>query len=66
MAGKTEYKNKFAAEKYDRIGVMVSKGKKEQIKLHSELMGESLNGFINRAIDGQIERDNGNSDKGNE
>lgn len=66
MAGKTEYKNKFAAEKYDRIGVMVPKGKKGRIKLHSELMGESLNGFINRAIDNQIERDNGNSEKGNE
>lgn len=57
MAGKTEYKNKFAAEKYDRIGVMVPKGKKGLIQMHAECMGESLNGFINRAIDRQIKRD---------
>lgn len=64
MAGKTEYKNKWQAENCERISLVVPKGKKGRIKLHSELMGESLNGFINRAIDRQIERDNGNSDKG--
>lgn len=32
MARKTAYKNQYAAEKYDRISVMVSKGGKELIK----------------------------------
>ena len=44
-------------EKYDRISVLVSKGKKDTIKTHAEKHGESINGFINRAIDETVERD---------
>ena len=59
MAGNTEYKNKFAAEKYDRVGLMLPKGKKEQLKKHAEQNGDkSLNAFINSAIDEAVERDN--------
>ncbi len=57
MAGKTDYKNKWQAEKCDRISLVVPKGKKEKIKAHAEQQGESLNGFINRAIDETIERE---------
>lgn len=32
MAGKTEYKNKFASEKYDRVGLMLKKGSKQPIQ----------------------------------
>jgi predicted HicB family RNase H-like nuclease len=42
---------------YDRIALTVPKGKKESIKAHAELQGESLNGFINRAIDDTIKKD---------
>lgn len=35
----------------------VTKGKKEIIKSHAQTKGESMNGFINRAIDETIERD---------
>ena len=42
----------------DEIKVRVKKGRKEQIKAHAEMMGESVNGFINRAIDEAMERDN--------
>ncbi len=59
MAGKTDYKNKWQAEKCDRISLVVPKGKKEQIKAFAEQQGESLNGFINRAIDEAIERESG-------
>ena len=44
-------------ENYDEIKVRVDKGKKEIIKTHAEARGESVNGFINRAIDESLERD---------
>lgn len=42
---------------YDRVSVLVPKGKKDIIKAHAEQQGESLNGFINRAIDETIKND---------
>ena len=42
---------------YDRVSVLVPKGKKDIIKSHAEQNGESVNGFINRAIDETIEQD---------
>lgn len=41
----------------DEIKVRVKKGRKDQIKAHAEGMGESVNAFINRAIDEAMERD---------
>ncbi len=58
MAGKTEYKNQWQRENYDRINLTVPKGKKEIIKAHSETQGESVSAFINRAVDETMERDN--------
>ena len=49
--------NKYIAGNYDRINLTLSKGQKEIIKTHAESMGESVNGFINRAIDETMERD---------
>ncbi|MBQ3277482.1 MAG: hypothetical protein IJH47_10635 [Oscillospiraceae bacterium] len=49
--------NKYMKENYDEIKVRVDKGKKEIIKTHAEARGESVNGFINRAIDESLERD---------
>ena len=54
---KNAYKNSWIAEKLDRINLTVPKGKKEEIKAHAESRGESVNGFINRAIAEAIERD---------
>lgn len=51
--------NKYMKANYDEIKVRVSKGKKETIQTHSETRGESVNGFINRAISETMERDNG-------
>ena len=42
--------NKYMALHYDRINLTVEKGMKETIKVHAAGMGESVNGFINRAI----------------
>lgn len=45
-------------EKLDEIKVRVPKGRKAEVQAHAEQQGESLNGFIVRAIDETIERDN--------
>ena len=57
MAGKTEYKNKWITEKLDRMNLTMPKGKKSDLQAHAKENGESLNGFVNRAIDEAIERD---------
>ena len=44
-------------ERYDRIQVVVLKGKKEIIQAHAAAQGESVNSFINKAIDEKLERD---------
>ena len=49
---------KYNAKAYDELKIRVPKGEKDQIKAHAESKGESLNGFVNRAIDEAIERDN--------
>lgn len=53
----TRAQNKYIAKAYDRINLTVPKGDKDEIKTHAESMGESVNGFINRAIDETMERD---------
>lgn len=57
MAGKTEYKNKWQADNCERISLVVPKGKKDEYKQHASGRGETLNGFIKRAIDETMERD---------
>jgi len=51
--------NKYMAANYDRINLTVLKGQKDTIKAHAEARGESVNGFINRAISETMERDGG-------
>lgn len=57
-----QIKNDYAKKAYDDIRLQVKKGKKEIIKAHAETHGESLNGFINRAITEAMERDQAASD----
>ena len=49
--------NKRYLEKLDSLTLRMQMGKKDKIKAHAESMGESVNGFINRAIDETMERD---------
>ena len=51
--------HKATIQAYDRINLTVAKGKKETIQAHAEARGESVNGFINRAISETMERDSG-------
>lgn len=48
---------KYEQQNYDKVLLRLEKGKKDKIKLHAENRGESLNGFINKAIDEKMERD---------
>ena len=57
MVGKSAYRNEWIAEKLDRIYLTVPKGRKEIIKAHAAAHGESVNGFINRAINEAMERE---------
>ena len=59
MVGKSTYRNEWIAEKLDRINLTVPKGRKEIIKAHAAAHGESVNGFINEAIDEKMEREGG-------
>ena len=49
---------KWDAANLDRVSIAMPKGQKDTIKAHAEARGESVNGFINRAIDETMERDN--------
>lgn len=53
----TRAQNKYIAKAYDRINLIVPKGKKDTVQAHAAAQGESVNGFINRAIDEAMERD---------
>ncbi len=58
MAGKAAYKNKFAAEKYDRFSLMLPKGGKSIIKAAADQQaGGSINGYVNQAINERLEKD---------
>lgn len=59
MGGRTSAasKNKWMAKAYDRVNLTMPKGKKETIQAHAEAQGESVNAFINRAIDQTMDTD---------
>lgn len=50
-------KNAWNAKAYDRVNLTMPKGRKEIVQTHAEARGESVNGFINRAISETMERD---------
>ena len=53
----TKAQNKYISKAYDRVNLTMPKGKKDTIQTHAAQRGESVNAFINRAIDEAIERD---------
>ena len=59
MGGKNSYESikRYEDKAYDKVLVRFPKGNKDIIKAHAEAHSESANGFINRAIDEAIERD---------
>ena len=59
MGGKNSYESikRYEDKAYDKVLVRFPKGNKDIIKTHAEAHSESVNSFINRAIDEAIERD---------
>lgn len=59
MGGKTSNasKSKYNEKAYDRLSLYVPKGTRDIIKTHAEAQGESVNGFVSRAITEQMKRD---------
>ena len=49
--------NRRYLEKQDSVLIRIPKGRKAELQAHAEQQGESLNGFVKRAIDETIERD---------
>ena len=50
---------KYNAKSYERIEMKVKKGEKAVIVAHAEKMGETLNGFLNRAVKTTMLNDSG-------
>ena len=55
---------KYMAANYDEIKLRVPKGDKDRIKAHADTRGESVNGFIFRAIRAQMQRDAEETERG--
>ena len=59
MAGKTSYQSikKYEDKAYDKILLRMPKGFKDILKAHADAHGESINGFVKRAIRAQMDAD---------
>lgn len=49
--------NKYMKSNYDRVNLVMPKGKKDIIQAHAAQQGESVNAYINRAIEEAMQRD---------
>ena len=57
-ASQLQATKKYIKEKLDEIKLRVPKGQREVIQQHAARQGESVNGFITRAVKETMERDN--------
>ena len=51
------YTAKYLKEHYDEFRVRMHKGKRDLVKAHAASLDESMNAFINRAIEETMQRD---------
>ena len=60
MGGRNSYESikRYQDKAYDKILVRLPKGQKDTLQAHAAVRGESVNGFIGRAILETMERDN--------
>ncbi len=54
--------NGYNAKAYDRINIAIPKGMKEQIQVKADQHGESINGFIRRLIERELDADTAEQD----
>lgn len=57
-----KYNNAYNSKTYDRINLTMPKGKKDAVHDHATKHGQSVNAFINAAIDEKMERDQASSE----
>ena len=62
-AKKVNQGNEYSAEYYERLSIFVDKGRRANIKAHAKARGESINGFVNRAIREAMLRDDSEGKK---
>ena len=62
LSNKTKYDLEYAKKKLKRIPLDVQKEKYDEIKAAATAAGESVNGYIKKAIDDRIEREAGNDE----
>ncbi len=60
MGGRNSYESikRYEDKAYDKVLLRLPKGYKSELQTHAVSSGESLNGFINRAIRETMEHDN--------
>ena len=58
ISTKAKYDLEYAKNKLKRIPLDVQKEKYEEIKAAATAAGESVNGYIKKAVDERMERDN--------
>lgn len=51
------YQNEFNRKKYDRINLTMQKGKKERVRVAAAAAGQSVNEYINAAIEKALNED---------
>lgn len=59
LGGKNSYESikRYEDKAYDKVLLRMPKGRKAEIQSRAENHGQSVNGFINEAIDEKLERD---------
>lgn len=62
LSNKTKYDLEYAKKKLKRIPLDVQKEKYDEIKAAATAAGESVNGYIKKAIDDRMEREAGNDE----
>lgn len=62
LSNKTKYDLEYAKKKLKRIPLDVQKEKYDEIKAAATAAGESVNGYIKKAIDDRMEREAGNNE----
>ena len=50
MSKQTEWNNSFMAKAYDRIGIVVPKGRKAEITARLKEEGKTLGGYLNTVL----------------
>ena len=56
---KAKWQNDYIARTYDRVNLTMPKGRKEVIQAKTDAQGESVNAYINKAIEQRMEREAG-------